>query len=87
MRLTQALPQIAEKPKLLYFVEGEKIGGSALLPKDLRYKFLKATSDLTEANGVKFGVCREGLAQLKTAVCDGSWLMPKLNEDKQCKIA
>ena len=26
---------------------------------------------------MKFGVCREGLAQLNTATCDGSWLMPK----------
>jgi DNA repair photolyase len=87
MRLSQALPKVAEQLKPLYFVQGEKIGGSALLPKDLRYKILKNTRDLAEANGMKFGVCREGLAQLNTAPCDGSWLMPKPKEDKQCKIA
>jgi len=77
MRLTQAIPQAAEKLKQPYFVHGEKIGGSALLPKELRYKILKFIRDLAEVNGMKFGVCREGLAQLNTASCDGSWLMPK----------
>jgi DNA repair photolyase len=77
LRLTAAIPQVAEKLKPLYFQQGERIGGSALLPKELRYKILKSTRDLAEANGLKFGVCREGLAQLNTASCDGSWLMPK----------
>lgn len=77
MRLTTAMPQVAEKLKPLYFQQGEKIGGSALLPKDLRYKILKNMRDLAVANGMKFGVCREDLAQLNTAPCDGSWLMPK----------
>jgi DNA repair photolyase len=77
MRLVQAMPKVAEKLKPLYFQQGEKIGGSALLPKDLRYKILKGIRDLADANGMKFGVCREGLAQLNTATCDGSWLMPK----------
>jgi DNA repair photolyase len=80
MRLTTAMPQVAEKLKSLYFVQGEKIGGSALLPKDLRYRLLKNIRDLTEANGLKFGVCREGLSQLNTASCDGSWLMPKAKD-------
>jgi DNA repair photolyase len=77
MRLTQAMPQVAEHLKPLYFVQGEKIGGSALLPRELRYKILKGIRDLADVNGMKFGVCREGLAQLNTATCDGSWLMPR----------
>jgi len=77
MRLTAVMPQVVEKLKPLYFAQGERIGGSALLPKDLRYKILKGIRDLAEANGLKFGVCREGLAQLNTASCDGSWLLPK----------
>ncbi len=77
MRLTTAMPNVAEKLKPLYFQQGEKIGGSALLPKDLRYRLLKNMRDLAVANGMKFGVCREGLAQLNNAPCDGSWLMPK----------
>ena len=71
------MPQVVEKLKLLYFVQGEKIGGSTLLPRELRYKILKGIRDLAEANGMKFGVCREGLVKLNTATCDGSWLMPK----------
>ena len=77
MRLTKAMPKIAEKLKPLYFRQGEKICGSTLLPKNLRYKLLKDIRDLAEANKMKFGVCREGLGQLNTAACDGSWLMPK----------
>jgi len=87
MRFSEAFPQIAEKLKPLYFVQGEKIGGSAFLPRELRYKILKDIRDLAEANGMKFGVCREGLPKLNTAACDGSWLMPQSKEDKQCKIA
>jgi DNA repair photolyase len=80
MCLAIAMPQVVEKLKPLYFVKGEKIGGSAFLPKDLRHKILKAIRDLVDANGMKFGVCREGLAKLNTATCDGSWLMPKAKE-------
>ena len=79
MRFTIAMPKVAEKLKPLYFAQGEKIGGSALLPKKLRFKLLKGMRDLAEANGMKFGACREGLAQLNTATCDGSWLLPKPN--------
>jgi DNA repair photolyase len=77
MRLSQALPKVAEQLKPLYFQLGERIGGSTLLPKEFRFKLLKDIHDLVKLNGMKFGVCREGLAQLNTASCDGSWLMPK----------
>ena len=77
MRLTRAMPEVAEKLKPLYFQQGEKIGGSTLLPKALRFKLLKNLRELAVAQGMKFGVCREGLTELNTAPCDGSWLMPK----------
>ena len=77
MRLVQAMPKVAEKLKPLYFQQGEKIGGNTLLPKELRFRLLKSICDLAVANNMKFGVCREGLAELNTAPCDGSWLMPK----------
>ena len=80
VRLSQAMPQVAEKLKLFYFQQGEKIGGNTLLPKEFRYKLLKGVRDLAVAQGMKFGVCREGLSQLNTAACDGSWLMPKGKE-------
>ena len=76
-RLSQAMPQVAEKLKPLYFQQGERVGGNTLLPRDLRFKLMKNIRDLAVANGMKFGFCREGLAQLNTAACDGSWLMPK----------
>jgi hypothetical protein len=69
------MPEVAEKLKPLYFQQGEKAGGNTLLPKNLRFKLMKNLRDLVTSNGMKFGVCREGLAQLNTAPCDGSWLL------------
>ena len=74
-RFYAAMPGIAEKLKPLYFKQGEKMGGNTMLPRDLRFKLMKNLRDLAKANGMKFGVCREGLPQLNTAACDGSWLL------------
>ena len=76
-RLSQALPKVMEQLKPLYFQEGEKVGGSALLPEDYRFRILKSVRDAALMQGLAFGVCREGLQRLNTAPCDGSWLMPK----------
>jgi len=77
MRLAQAMPKVAENLKPLYFRQGEKIGGNTLLPKEFRFKLLKSVRGLAVANNMKFGVCREGLPELNTAPCDGSWLLLK----------
>jgi DNA repair photolyase len=74
-RFSVAMPAVAEKLKPLYFKQGEKVGGNTLLPRDLRFKLMKNIRDLTIAYGMHFGVCREGLAKLNTAACDGSWLL------------
>jgi DNA repair photolyase len=76
-RLSQALPKVMEQLKPLYFQKGEKVGGSALLPADYRFRLLKGVRDTALVQGLQFGVCREGLHGLNTATCDGSWLMPK----------
>jgi DNA repair photolyase len=75
-RLSESLPTVAEKLKPLYFQQGERIGGNTLLPKELRLRLLSNVRELALAVGIKFGVCREGLPQLNTAACDGSWLIP-----------
>jgi DNA repair photolyase len=75
-RFSVAMPEVAKKLERLYFREGEKLGGNTLLPRDLRLKLMESIRELVIANGMEFGVCREGLAQLNTAACDGSWLMP-----------
>jgi DNA repair photolyase len=73
-RLTTALPETAEKLKPLYFEQGTKTGGNLYLPQELRLRLMKSVADLTEKHGMKFGTCREGLSQLNTAICDGTWL-------------
>lgn len=77
-RFVQVFPDIAERLKPFYFQEGEKIGGNTLLPKEMRFKLLKRVRDLAKTEGIKFGVCREGLAQLNTATCDGSWMLNRM---------
>lgn len=74
-RFATAMPTVAEKLKPLYFKQGERLGGNTLLPRDLRFELMKEVRDLVTSNGMKFGVCREGLPQLNTAACDGSWLL------------
>jgi len=76
-RLSTSLKDVAEKLEPLYFKEGERIGGSILLPRDMRLKILSGVRDLADVEGLKFGCCREGLERLNTAPCDGSWLLPK----------
>ena len=86
-RLAKAFPKEMEKLKPLYFSEGERSGGNVLLPKEYRFKLLKSVRDSVEAVGMRFGVCREGLPQLNTADCDGSWMMPQQKEAKQRRLA
>lgn len=77
-RLTKALqPQTAEKLEHLYFMNGERISRYVYLPKDLRLKIMQNMATLTKNYGMKFGTCREGLSQVNTAACDGSWLLIK----------
>jgi len=76
-RFSQALPETAHKLRPLYFSEGEKISGCVLLPRDLRLRLMKNMRTLAERHGMKFGTCRENLASLNTATCDGSWLIQK----------
>jgi DNA repair photolyase len=77
-RFASALPEASEKLKKMYFSEGERAGSCVLLPKALRLKLLNNVRSLLSKNGMKFGVCRENLSQLNTALCDGSWLLPKV---------
>ncbi|MGB9740760.1 MAG: SPL family radical SAM protein [Candidatus Bathyarchaeales archaeon] len=74
-RVSLALQEKAEKLRKLYFVEGEKIGRYTYLPSQLRFKLLKTVADTAKKYGIKFGTCREGLSQLNTATCDGSWML------------
>ncbi len=75
-RLRNAMPSLSEKLKPLYFDHGEKAAGCFILPMDMRLKLLSDVRATVVSNQMKFGVCREGLSQLNTAVCDGSWLLP-----------
>jgi DNA repair photolyase len=78
-RLCNTIPQAAKKLESLYFKNGEKMGGYIYLSKDSRSKLMKTVRDLATKYGMKFGTCREGLSQLNTATCDGSWLIDKRN--------
>lgn len=74
-RFTTAFPEIAKKLEPLYYERGERIRGYRYLPREIRYSLMERMKELTEQNGMKFGTCREGLSQLNSATCDGSWLL------------
>jgi DNA repair photolyase len=77
-KLTRALsPQTIKELEPLYFQKGERSGRYVYLPKDLRSKLMHNLATLAKNYGMKFGTCREGLSQLNTAICDGSWLLSK----------
>jgi DNA repair photolyase len=72
LRFSLRFPEVAEKLKPLYFSEGERIGRSTYLPRDMRLGLMKKVKELVEKNNLKFGCCREGF-RLNSAFCDGSW--------------
>ncbi len=76
-RFAAALPEAAERLKPLYGKFGERLNGCVLLPRDFRLNLLSNIRRLVLQNGMQFAVCREGLNELNTASCDGSWLLPK----------
>jgi len=76
-RFSMVMPKTAEKLMPLYSEEGEKIGRTTYLPKELRFELMKKVGTLAKDHGIRFGTCREGLSHLNTATCDGSWLMNK----------
>ena len=74
-RFSMRFPAEARILHRLYFEEGEKIGNSFYLPRDMRLEMMKSVKEMVEENGMKFGVCREGFPRLNSAICDGSWLL------------
>jgi len=79
-RFSAAFPEVAEKLEPLYFSEGERIGRSTYLPKDIRFGLMKKAKELAEKHNLKFGCCREGF-NLNSAVCDGSWAIQKHRQE------
>jgi DNA repair photolyase len=75
-RFSAKFPEVAKKLRPLYFGEGERIGHSLYLPRNLRFGLMEKTKELVEEYNLKFGCCREGFC-LNSAVCDGSWTIQK----------
>jgi DNA repair photolyase len=76
-RFKIVFPKVVDELKVLYFDEGERIGRNRLLPRNIRMRLMKNIRDLATSNDMGFGVCREGLTELNTAACDGSWLLSR----------
>jgi DNA repair photolyase len=70
-RFSAVFPDVTKKLKPLYS-SGERVRGSAYLPRDMRLDLMKKVKEAVEAHGLKFGCCREGFS-LNSGVCDGSW--------------
>jgi len=81
-QIKQALPKLAEELEPLYFENGEKAGHYTYLNLQTRFKLLSHIARLADKHSLKFGTCREGLASLNTATCDGSWLLRKTSSKR-----
>ncbi len=81
-RISTAIPATAKKLKPLYFEKGEKTGRYTYLPKDLRSKLMQTIRNLAHKYEMEFGACREGLDQLNTTNCDGTWLLDETNPNR-----
>jgi DNA repair photolyase len=75
-RFSAGFPEVAEELKPLYFDEGERIGRSMYLPRNMRFALMKKVAELADEHNLKFGCCREG-SNLNSGVCDGSWAVQK----------
>lgn len=64
-------PDLAVRLASLYR-DGEWRGGYKYLSRDIRLKILFSLKALAQKYGLDFAVCREGLQNLNTAICDGT---------------
>ncbi len=74
-RFAQAFPVLAKTLQPLYLKEGERIGRSFYLPQKMRLDIVRKVKELIQNEGMRFSSCREGLQQLNSATCDGSWMI------------
>jgi len=75
-RFSAVFPEVAEKLKPQYFIEGKQFGRSTYLPNATRFGLMKKAKESAKDHFLKFGCCREGFS-LNSAVCDGSWAIQK----------
>ncbi len=75
-RFRAVFPDLAEKLQPYYFRDGERVGRSIYLAKNLRFELMRKAKELAEKNSLTFGCCREGF-NLNSGVCDGSWTIQK----------
>jgi DNA repair photolyase len=72
-RMVKAFGEFKKLWERLYFKEGERYGNYFYLPKDLRKKLIEEVRGYTLKEKMEFSSCREGLKNLNTKNCDGSF--------------
>ncbi len=75
-RLINAFPQNKEFLTRIYLKEGQKIGGSLYLQKQVRYTLINKVYQKSQLYNLSFATCREGLKDFENPQkCDGSFLI------------
>jgi DNA repair photolyase len=75
--MVEAFPELEERWRVLYFEEGERIGGYRYLKRELREKMLAPVVNEAAKLGIEYATCREGLLSkefFNSRSCDGSHL-------------
>ncbi|MEM2215958.1 MAG: radical SAM protein [Nitrososphaerota archaeon] len=74
-RMIHVFPELEESLRKLYFVDGERIGRSWYLAKNVRFKIMREVAEECAKIGLSFATCREGFPELHSSpTCDGSHL-------------
>jgi len=74
-RLIKAFPYLKEKLEMIYLKKPILIGNAYYLPAQMRAEILTEARKLCQKHGIAFSSCREMMAEMNTAACDGSsWL-------------
>ena len=77
-RIMEAFPELGERYRRLYRVEGRWMHGYWYLPAEKRRRMLEAVRREAERLGMQYATCREGFQDTHTApTCDGSHLIPR----------
>lgn len=77
-RLANAFPSERRNLHVLFWLDGERVGRGRYLAGKQRRELLALVRDAVVAEGMTFGVCREGFPEFCTGpTCDGSHLIPE----------
>ncbi len=79
-RMILAFPELEDKWRKLYYIDGERIEAYRYLPSKVRLKLLRTVIEYAKREKIEYATCREGLTSrewFNARSCDGTHLIPQ----------